>query len=183
MKWSAKQVNQLILEMAAQAKATSWGDRLAQDRARILTEILKRYGWVRRSQHPEEVCNAAVGIAFHAPGTAGHVLRLQVLGCLFAESHCETTLNPGREDMQRRHWFGLKRQTARTRPHPDTLTNSRVVREQFARLLDKALGEINKPIVFGMTKPLLQRGHLVYPDLCCPNDLLWMRCALGVADE
>lgn len=181
MKWNAKQVDRLILEMADQAKSASWDDRYASDRARILTEIMKHYGWVRRSQHPPEVCNAAVGIAFHAPsqGTEGHVLRLQVLGCLFAESHCETTLNPPSDLASGRRWFGLKSKPNPPRPNPDSLPNSRVVREQFARLLDKVLGELGKATVFGTNRPRFRKGRVIYPDLCCPNDLLWMRCSLG----
>lgn len=181
MKWTAKQVDRLILEMADQAKSASWDDRYASDRARVLTEIMKHYGWVRRSQHPPEVCNAAVGIAFHAPshGTEGHVLRLQVLGCLFAESHCETTLNPSSDQASRQRWFGLKSKHNPIRPHPDLLPNSRVVREQFARLLDKVLDELGKATVFGTNRPKFCKGRVIYPDLCCPNDLLWMRCSLG----
>ena len=184
MKWTAKQVDRLILEMADQAKSATWDDRYASDRARVLTEIMKRYGWVRRSQHPADVCNAAVGIAFHAPshGMEGHVLRLQVLGCLFAESHCESTLNPASKTTSERRWFGLKSVQNSSRPHPDSLPGSRVVREQFARLIDKVLDELDKATVFGTNRPKFRKGRVVYPDLCCPNDLLWMRCSLGTVE-
>lgn len=181
MKWTAKQVDRIILEMRAQAKSAAWDDRFASDRANVLKQIMKHYGWVRRSQHPPEVCNAAVAIAFHAPphGLEGHMLRLQVLGCLFAESHCESILNTAVDPVSKQRWFHFRGKHTHARPHPDSLPNSRVVREQFARLLDSVLAEINKPTVFGTNPPKFRKGHTIYPDLCCPNDLLWMRCSLG----
>ncbi len=182
MKWTPKLVDRLMLEMSAQAKSASWSDRNAEDRMRILTEIMKRYGWVRWDQHPPEVCNTAVAIAFHAPGTKGHILRLQVLGCLFAESHSTEPLGPEEASGPRR-WLGFwGRHRSTKQPVPDTLPEGRVVREQAARLLDQCLADLRAETVFGTTRPVYRGRKLVYPELCCPNDLLWLRCALGTPE-
>ncbi|MFN3167781.1 MAG: hypothetical protein ACE37H_12030 [Phycisphaeraceae bacterium] len=182
MKWTAKQVDQLILEMASQAKAASWGDRHAVDRAHILRQIMKHYGWVRRDQHPPEVCDAAVAIAFHAPGMNGPLLRLQVLGCLFADSHHAAALYHEEQSQPRRRFFRLPRIRKATDARIKGPPAARITREHFARMLDETLADFKAATVFGTTRPRFKDGKLHYAELCCPNDLLWLRCSLGTSE-
>lgn len=181
MRWSPKQVDRLLLEMATQAQASSWSDRHAADRTRVLSEILRRYGWIRRGQHPPdhppEVANTAWMIAMHAAGNRSMALRLHTLGCLFAESH-STAPAPGNLQHHHRKWFQLWRKpngSHHAAPSPIDLA----LREQFARLLDQTLSDLNAATVFGTTRPELRYGRLINPVLCCPNDIVWLRNALG----
>ena len=137
MGWTPKQVDRLILEMAAQAQASSWSDRHAADRTRVRSEVVRRYGWIRRDQHAQEVANTAWMIAMHAAGNRGLALRLHTLGCLFAETHAPApgrTPSPGSDHPRRRTWFGLWRKP-KSPEHTAPLPNTLVLREQFARLL------------------------------------------------
>jgi len=63
--------------------------------------------------------------------------------------------------------------------HQPPSPNELVLREQFARLLDQTLSDLNAATVFGTTRPELRFGRLVNPSLCCPNDIVWLRNAMG----
>lgn len=177
MRWSPKQVDRLILEMAAQAQASSWSDRHASDRTRVLSEVLRRYGWIRRDQHPPEVANTAWMIAMHAAGNRGLALRLHTLGCLFAETHSSSPTE-SQHGVSHRRWLRLWRKPV-VCGHSPPSPNELMLREQFGRLLDQTLSDLNAATVFGTTRPKLRYGRLVNPDLCCPNDIVWLRNALG----
>lgn len=164
------QAERLLLELAAQAQATSWADRRACERAQILQTLMKQSGWVWADRYSARATTAAWMIAMHAPTPRWLSLQVQVLGCLLAE--CNTMSSVPTE----RRWW------QRSRPVMHDLSEQLLSRQRAAKLIDQILLNLGAPVAFATARPQLLRGRLIDAPICLPtSEVERLRDAIGLS--